>query len=120
MKSLGVVSKSRLTLVFIFCILFSSVPSISSAQPSDSDSFLHPGMLYKSEDLALMKDKVAKHQSPWYPDWQLMQANRLAKPGYTNNFYSTVYRTMLLLATKGTAICRTALRRHSCWQSSGP
>ena len=101
MKSLGVVSKSRLTLVFIFCILFSSVPSISSAQPSDSDSFLHPGMLYKSEDLALMKDKVAKHQSPWYPDWQLMQANRLAKPGYTNNFYSTVYRNDAAFGDKG-------------------
>lgn len=97
------VSKKRLTLVLILCMLLSSVPSISSAQSTDSAIFLHPGILYTAEDLALMKDKVAKRQSPWHPEWQLMQTNRLAQPDYSNAFYSTVYRNDPVNSHKGNA-----------------
>lgn len=101
MRSVRLVTKKRLTLVLILCMLLSSVSSIGSAQSMDSASFLHPGMLYTAEDLALMKDKVAKRQSPWYPEWQLMQTNKLAHPTYSNAFYSTVYRNDPVNRNKG-------------------
>ncbi|UUZ84715.1 alginate lyase family protein [Paenibacillus sp. P26] len=71
------------------------------AGASADDAFLHPGMLYTQEDLQLMKDKVEKRQSPWLPEWRLMQSNKLAQPTYTNTFYETVYRNDAVNGNKG-------------------
>ena len=72
MKSLGVVSKSRLTLVFICCILFSSVPSIGSAQPFRTPiRFYIQHVYYKSKVSGA--DEGQGRQAPIALVWQFAE-----------------------------------------------
>lgn len=47
-----------LLFLFSFCII-----------PNFSQDFVHPGILHKEPDFARMREKVAKHEEPYYSTW---------------------------------------------------
>ncbi|HEY5508914.1 MAG TPA: alginate lyase family protein, partial [Paludibacter sp.] len=51
-----------------------------------SQTFVHPGILHKESDFARMREKIAKHEEPWYTTWN----NLLNSGGSSLSFYRGV------------------------------
>ena len=55
---------------------------ITSLMGYAADGFIHPGLLHSREDIARMKEAVAKKRGPIYEGFKVLEQSANAKAGY--------------------------------------
>jgi autotransporter-associated beta strand protein len=82
------IAKEKSFLLLVSCLIF------LGARNTLAQSFVHPGLLHKQDDLERMKVKVAEGAQPWKGSWDILVANSHSSltRAHTNPVPNTIYR----------------------------
>jgi hypothetical protein len=67
------------------------VLAVGLGQTILAQTFIHPRLLHRQEDLDRMKRKVAASDHPWIDSWNILIANPHSSLSWTPNPAATVY-----------------------------
>ncbi len=82
--------KYILLTLFLLSPLASAEETLSAE--SESERFVHPGLLHAESELKFVRQKIETGEQPWTAAWEQLQAEEVASLNYTPNPFAKVVR----------------------------